>query len=1039
MHVTSGGNLSTPDRASSSGRRGTAAAAVGTSPASAAHKRKPSDGSKTKVRRYSTFQRTNGDLGGHHRTASERELSGDRRGSPRRRRDDGPFLASGMSSPGFPGAGLGRENVDPVPAAAPSVARRNLDFTDADLAAVALQFPEEAARGRGSAGGSTTIPSGAAPSMLFSDPGTGRSGIRSSMAPSPPRPSKGPAAIRSILGEMPSPSPKSLYNSPPRSNSSRSNSVCSSPRGENPNATGTGRCLPSTPRSLAFKFGAATSSHHSDTAGMDIDDDAPQASLSAAAMAAGQAAQMAITATTITSSTGLTMRRKASVGDVIGPFQETEVGAGATDTTTGGMNMIDLPPDLHEARRTPLGGVAGPFSGSLNFGDELMAEADDNEPVTSTKNDANDAIVPRGSGTIVRRRRSSSNSGFGTPSGSPVATRRRSGGGGSLFASPSSRQHTPRLDFHSAQTPMRYTFGFNKNPFAPLTPDIQMMINGHGEAPLTSTDGSPLGPSRPIYPKSDGAFDFNGGGRIKAGSNLLFSVGGSRPGGGSSNSNPGRKGGRRVNRPCRRASPPNFAISIPDLACASPARRSGAKDAPDTRRSPSGKDRYRKREGGQIVDMPLDQEISPDTVGAFPHQQLRRSPGIDYYVTLKDSSSGGTNMADAAADTSFGSSGSTGSRAPPLPPTKTRPAISRLPPCSRSPSPSRGIPGSALSSSPMVQTGDIDEPSSRRSNCSVRSNGLNNSTSSVASFNYNRYDNDFQEIDMIGRGSFGEVCRAIHRLEGILYAIKKIEVRNECDLTLKMKEIYALAALSDSSCGGAFHIVRYHHSWVEGSGCDEPKRLFIQMELCDHTLVQEIEQGRLAQDNGDRLFKLLREMCLALNVIHTNNLVHLDVKPDNIFIKDDKFKLGDFGLANSIDAGDTDEGDNRYMAREMLAFHSVDRARCDIFSLGATMYRICLGRELPGSGDEWNDIRNDKLDQLEGTHPELKRYIAEMMHSDPSKRPAAKELLTREFLLSDQEKQLLAQRRQVQELEEQLRKAQLQVPKSGLVRSSSIL
>lgn len=1038
MHMTSGSNQSTPDRvgASSSGRLGAAAVAVGTSTATTAHKRKPSDGGKTKVRRYSTFQRTNGDLGGHHRTASERELSGDRRGSPRRRRDDGPLLASGMSSPGFPGAGLGRENVDPVPAAAPSVARRNLDSMDADLAAVALQFPEEL--GGRSAGGSTI---GAAPSTLFTDPGTGTSGIHSSMLPSPPRPSKGPAATRSILGEMPSPSPKSLYNSPPRSNSSRSNSVCSNPR-ESPSTTGTGRCLPAT---RASKFGATASSHHVDT-GMDIDidqdhqdDDAHQATLSAAAMAAGQAAQMAITATTITSSTGLTMRRKPSVGDVIGPFQEAEVGAGATDTTitTGNVNMIDLPPDLHGGRRTPLGGVAGPFTGSLNFGDELMAEADGNEPVTSnTKNNANDSIVPRGSGTIVRRRRSSSNN-FGTPSGSPVATRRRSGGGGSLFASPSSRQRTPRIDFHAAQTPMRYTFGFNKNPFAPLTPDIQMMINGNGEAPLTSTDGSPLGPSRPIYPKSDGAFDFNGGGRIKPGSNLLFSVGGSRPGGGSSNSNSGRRGGRRVNRPYRRPSPPNFAISIPDLASASPARRSGPKDAPTMPRSPSKSGRYRKREGGQIVDVPLDQEISPDTVAAFPHQQLRRSPGIDYYVTLKDDSSG-TNAADAAADTSFGSSGSTGSRAPPLPPTKTRPAISRLPPCSRSPSPSIGIPGGALSS-PMVQIGDIDEPSSRRSNCSVRSNGLNNSTSSGASFNYNRYDNDFQEIDIIGRGSFGEVCRAIHRLEGILYAIKKIEVRNECDLTLKMKEIYALAALSDSSCGGAFHIVRYHHSWVEGSGCDEPKRLFIQMELCDHTLVQEIEQGRLAQDNGDRLFKLLREMCLALNVIHTNNLVHLDVKPDNIFIKDDKFKLGDFGLANSIDAGDTDEGDNRYMAREMLAFHSVDRARCDIFSLGATMYRICLGRELPGSGDEWNDIRNDKLDQLEGTHPELKRYIAEMMHSDPSKRPTAKELLTREFLLSDQEKQLLAQRRQVQELEEQLRKAQLQAPKSGLVRSSSIL
>ena len=1026
MQSTGGSNQSTPDR-------------VGA--AAFAHKRKPSDG-KTKVRRYSAFQRANnGDSGAHRRTASERELSGDRRGSPRRRRDDGRphaaaappaaggFDAAGVAVSGFPGAGLGRENVDPVPA--PSITRRNLDFTDADLAAVALQFPEVARGSSGSGSGSssrarpsTLFPDGPNPQGAHSESYVGSTSSGNSTRQSSPFPSKGPATSRSILGEMPS--PKSLYNSPPRSASSRSNSVCSNPM-DSPNAAG--RCLSATPRSLASKFGAAAAV--SRPTGMDIDEEdqddrAPQDALSPAAMAAGQAAQRAITATTITSSsTGLTMRRRPSAGDVIGPFQEAEVGAGSTGT------MIDLPPDL--------GGVASPLTGSFNFGDELMAEADGNDVATGSKNDTNDTesvtadntIVPRSSGAVVRRRRSPS--GFGTPSRSPVATRHRSGGGGSLFASPSSRQRTPRFDFNSAQTPMRYTFGFNKNPFAPLTPDIQKMIKD-GQAPLTSTDGSPLGPSRAIFPKSDGAFDFNGGGRIKPGSSFLFSVGGSRPGGGSSNSNSGRRG-RKINRPHRRLSPPKITISIPDLASASPIRQGGPETTPDTNRSPSSNDRYKRREGGQIVDVTLDQEISPDTVGGFPHQQLRTSPGIDYYVSLKDGPNGMNTVDDAT--TSFGSSGD-GSRTPPLPPTKTRPGMSRLPPCSRSPSPPSGTAGSVLPP-PMVQIGDIDEPSSRRSSCSKRSNGLNNSVSSGASFNVNRYDNDFQEIDIIGRGSFGEVCRAIHRLEGILYAIKKIEVRNECDLTLKMKEIYALAALSDSSCGGAFHIVRYHHSWVEGGGCDDAKRLFIQMELCDHTLVQEIEQGRLVQDNGDRLFKLLREMCLALNVIHTNNLVHLDVKPDNIFIKDDKFKLGDFGLANSIDAGDTDEGDNRYMAREMLSFYSVDRARCDIFSLGATMYRICLGRELPGSGDEWNDIRNGTLDELEGTHPEMKRYISEMMHPDPSCRPTAKELLTREFLLSDQEKQLLAQRRQVQELEEQLRRAQLQAPTSGLVRSSSIL
>ena len=60
-------------------------------------------------------------------------------------------------------------------------------------------------------------------------------------------------------------------------------------------------------------------------------------------------------------------------------------------------------------------------------------------------------------------------------------------------------------------------------------------------------------------------------------------------------------------------------------------------------------------------------------------------------------------------------------------------------------------------------------------------------------------------------------------------------------------------------------------------------------------------------------------MLLALRLIHGHGLVHLDIKPENIFIKDDKFKLGDFDLANktSMD-GEVDEGDCRYMCRDLL-------------------------------------------------------------------------------------------------------------------------
>ena len=91
-----------------------------------------------------------------------------------------------------------------------------------------------------------------------------------------------------------------------------------------------------------------------------------------------------------------------------------------------------------------------------------------------------------------------------------------------------------------------------------------------------------------------------------------------------------------------------------------------------------------------------------------------------------------------------------------------------------------------------------------------------------------------------------------------------------------------------------------------------------------------------------RQFKILREVLLALQLIHEQGCVHLDIKPDNIFLKDDMYKLGDFGTAtlrNEINAKtgkpmDVEEGDSRYMARDMLDGAPDDLTKCDIFSLG---------------------------------------------------------------------------------------------------------
>ena len=243
--------------------------------------------------------------------------------------------------------------------------------------------------------------------------------------------------------------------------------------------------------------------------------------------------------------------------------------------------------------------------------------------------------------------------------------------------------------------------------------------------------------------------------------------------------------------------------------------------------------------------------------------------------------------------------------------------------------------------------------------------------------------------------------------------------------------MYALAALSDQADTATFHIVRYHQAWME----DE--RLYIQTELCVGTLADEIEHTGLLTEG--RRYKMLREMLLALSFLHRNNMVHLDIKPENIFVKNDQFKLGDFGLVTKASAAqDAEEGDSRYMSMELLSGDTTDLTKSDIFSLGATMYELCLNRPLPMNGDEWQDLRAGRLMPLTDTGADLAQLIQGMMNPVAGQRPAASELLQHQQLLSDEQKALIKERSKVADAKLQLAAQQFQrPPRKGLQRANT--
>jgi len=149
----------------------------------------------------------------------------------------------------------------------------------------------------------------------------------------------------------------------------------------------------------------------------------------------------------------------------------------------------------------------------------------------------------------------------------------------------------------------------------------------------------------------------------------------------------------------------------------------------------------------------------------------------------------------------------------------------------------------------------------------------------VSDISITRYECEFLEIDEIASGQFGTVKKARHRLDGIVYAIKisKKALRvNSHDEKMAMNEVFAHAAIMKHK-----HVVRYYNSWVEKG------QVYIQNEYCEggslQNKIQEMKMNRSRFSEAE-LKKLIVHVAKGLQYIHSKQLVHLDIKPGNIFI-----------------------------------------------------------------------------------------------------------------------------------------------------------
>jgi serine/threonine protein kinase len=239
----------------------------------------------------------------------------------------------------------------------------------------------------------------------------------------------------------------------------------------------------------------------------------------------------------------------------------------------------------------------------------------------------------------------------------------------------------------------------------------------------------------------------------------------------------------------------------------------------------------------------------------------------------------------------------------------------------------------------------------------------------------------------------GDVYKARHRDTGQIVAIKIIPTTMTTNETM---------------------LKRFQNEWQAASSIDHPNIVraldycgtgttpFLVMEYVDgEDLGKMLERvGKLPEADAIRLIALVAQ---GLHRAHKMGLIHRDVKPDNIMItRDGVAKLTDLGLVKDTE-GEMNLtktgrglGTPHFMSPEQFRNAKNADARCDIYSLGATLYMMVTG-ELPfgktsGPLDAWMKKTRNEIDPPRKLVPALSERvdwaIRRAMSSDPGLRPA---------------------------------------------------
>ena len=277
------------------------------------------------------------------------------------------------------------------------------------------------------------------------------------------------------------------------------------------------------------------------------------------------------------------------------------------------------------------------------------------------------------------------------------------------------------------------------------------------------------------------------------------------------------------------------------------------------------------------------------------------------------------------------------------------------------------------------------------------------SSENLFSHSINTRPIQWKKGNLIGEGVYSKVFQAIDLETGNLLAVKVIKLSNNTIKAEKQfedlnSEINLLKSLRHTN------IIKYYQTDTN----NDTKSVNILLEYITGGSLKDL----LAKYNcfSEKIIKNYTSQILrGLNYIHSQNIVHRDLKSANVLVTDDAIiKLSDFGCSKRIESRQVSKsvkGSPYWMAPEVVLQKGYSFPS-DIWSLG------CLVIEMASGRPPWSEYSNnsneiirmiaqpERLPRIPDISEDLKDFIRKCLTRNPDFRPSARQLLSHPCITS---------------------------------------